>query len=106
MQTSTTKTDGRELTTFIVTWVRKERSADGTHRHIEGVCTGAGVHYTCREVVESIRAGNVWKTLAGGYEAVIEPIEKCPIPSCSATPYLRTNPESNEKDNLENLDSC
>ena len=94
------------MATYIATSVRKERSADGTHRHIEGVCTGAGVHYTCREVVESIRAGNVWKTLAGGYEAVIEPVEKCPSPTCSAAPYLMTNPGGTGKDNLENLDSC
>jgi hypothetical protein len=94
------------MATYIATSVRRERSADGTHRHIEGVCTGAGVHYTCSEVVESIRAGNVWKTLVDGYEAVIEPIAKCPIPSCSAAPYIRTNLDSTEKDNLENLDSC
>jgi hypothetical protein len=94
------------VSTFIVAWVRKERSTDGSHRHIEGVCTGAGVHYTCREVVESINAGNVWKTLAEGLEAVIEPVAKCPVPNCSAMPYIRTNPTGSGTDNLENLGSC
>jgi hypothetical protein len=94
------------LTTYIVTHVRKELSADGSHRHIEGVCTSGGVHYTRKEVVDSINAGNVWKTNAGGYEAVIEPIRYCPRPACMATPYIRTNPDSTKKDNLENLDPC
>jgi len=63
------------------------------------------VHYTRREVVDSIWAGNVWKTQADGYEAVIEAIPYCPQGTCLATPYLKTNPDSPGKDNLENLDS-
>jgi hypothetical protein len=94
------------MATYIVTKVRKELSSDGTHRHIEGVCTNAGVHYTRREVVNSINSGNKWKTSANGYEAVIEPIQYCPKPGCTATPYIRTNPDSTKKDNLENLDPC
>jgi hypothetical protein len=94
------------MATYVVTKVRKELSADGTHRHIEGVCINTGTHYTRKEVVDSIAAGNVWKTSADGYEAVIEPIAKCPKPNCSATPYIRTNPDSTKKDNLENLDPC
>lgn len=94
------------MATYIVTRVRKELSTDGTHRHIEGVCTNTNTHYTRKEVVDSIADGNVWKTSADGYEAVIEPIAKCPKPSCSATPYIRTNPDSTKKDNLENLDPC
>jgi Protein of unknown function (DUF3892) len=94
------------MATYVVTRVRREASADGTHRHIEGVCTVAGLHYTRKEVVESIAAGNVWKTQVDGYEAVIEPIKYCPKPNCVATPYIRTNPDSTKKDNLENLDSC
>jgi hypothetical protein len=94
------------MTTYIVAWVRKETSADGTHEHIEGVCTGAGVHYTRSEVVESIRAGNVWKTLAGGREALIEPVAKCPIPTCDAAPYIRANAGSIDRDDLEGLDCC
>ena len=94
------------MATYIVTRVRKEFSADGTHRHIEGVVTDADVHYTRQEVVDSICAGNVWKTQADGFEAVIEAIPYCPQGICLATPYLRTHPESHEKDNLQNLDAA
>jgi hypothetical protein len=94
------------LATYTVTKVRKESSADGTHRHIEGVCTNAGVHYTRKEVVDSIDAGNTWKTSADGYEATITKITYCPRPACMATPYIKTNPDSTKKDNLENLDPC
>ena len=93
------------MTTYIVTRVRKEFSADGTHRHIEGVVTDEDMDYTRREVVDSIWAGNVWLARADGYETVIEPIPYCPQGICLATPYLKTNPESPGKDNLENLDS-
>lgn len=91
---------------FIVTQVRKELSNDRSHKHIEGVCTKAGVHYTRKEVVDSINEGNRWKTQADGYEAVIEAISRCPKANCSAAPYIRTNPDSTKKDNLENLDLC
>jgi hypothetical protein len=94
------------MTEFIVTKVRKELSDDGTHKHIEGVCTSGGVHYTRKEVVDGINEGNTWKTQADGYEAEIEVISYCPRPGCVATPYIRTNPDSTRKDNLENLDPC
>jgi hypothetical protein len=92
------------MATFIVTKVRKELSDDSTHRHIEGVCTSSGTHYTRKEVVDSINAGNVWKTQADGYEETIKVISSCP--KCSATPYIKTNPDSTKTDNLENLDTC
>jgi hypothetical protein len=94
------------MTTYIVTKVRKEWSADGSHEHIEGVCTSTGVHYTRKEVVDSINDGNTWKTSADGYEATIEPIKYCPNPNCLASPYIKTKPDSTKKDNLENLDRC
>jgi len=90
----------------IVTHVRKELAADGTHEHIEGVCTEDGTFFTRREVVEGIRAGETWKTSAAGYEIEIEPIVYCPQPNCLASPYIRTRPYSARKDNIENLDSC
>jgi Protein of unknown function (DUF3892) len=93
------------VATYIVKRVQKEFSADGTHRHIEGVFTDTDEHFTRKEVVDSIWAGNVWKTQAEGYEAVIEPIPYCPQAICLAAPYLKTNLESSEKDNLENLES-
>jgi hypothetical protein len=94
------------MATYTVTRVRKELSDDATHRHIEGVCTADGTHYTRAEVVKSINAGNMWKTNADGYEAVITPIKYCPKTRCMATPYIKTNPDSTKKDNLENLDPC
>jgi hypothetical protein len=54
--------------------------------------------------VDSIDAGNTWKTSADGYEATIEKMEKCP--KCPAKPYIKTKPDSTKKDNLENLDLC
>ena len=84
----------------------QEQSPDGSHRHIEGVCTEGGTHYTRKQVVDSINAGNTWKTRADGYEAIIKPIARCRKLNCSATPYIETNPDSTRKDNLENLDLC
>jgi hypothetical protein len=89
---------------YIVTRVRKAPSADGSHRHITAVCTEDGISYTRHEVVDSIRNGHTWKTRAGGYEAEIEPVDTCLQPGCTAGPYIRTNPDSTKKDNLENLD--
>jgi len=94
------------VTTFIVTKVRKETSSDGTHRHIEGVCTDGGNHSTRSQVVNSINAGNAWKTKSGGYEATITKIAYCPKPGCMAAPYIKTNPDSTKQDNLENLPEC
>ena len=91
------------MTTYTVTQVRKETSSDGTHRHIEGVITSAGIHYARREVVDSIKAGNVWQTSAGGYTATIRTLSYCPRANCYASPYIATNPDSTKLDNLENL---
>jgi hypothetical protein len=94
------------MATLTVTGVRKEASADGSHRHIEGVCTADGTHYTRSQVVDSIDAGNIWKTSVGGYEATIRKVTYCPRPRCLATPYIETKADSTKKDNLENLDEC
>jgi len=94
------------MATYTVTKVRKERSDDATHEHIEGVCTSDGTHYTRAEVVNSINAGNTWKTSVDGYAATIEAVAYCPKSNCYAKPYIRTNPDSTKKDNLENLDRC
>jgi len=91
---------------YIVTKVRKELSDDGKHKHIKGVCTEGGTYYSRKEVVDSINAGNTWKTSADGYKATIKPIKECPKPGCSANPYIETNPDSTKKDNLENLPTC
>lgn len=91
---------------YVVTKVRKESSDDGSHKHIEGVCTNDGTHYTRKQVVDSINAGNAWKTQADGYEETIKAISCCPKSGCLASPYIKTNPDGTKKDNLENLDSC
>ena len=94
------------MATYVVTRVRKELSANRSHRHIEGVCVESGTHYTRREVVDSINAGNTWKTKADGYEATIRTVAYCPRQGCLAKPYIETNPDSTKKDNLENLEEC
>jgi hypothetical protein len=96
------------MATYVVTEVRKEWAGTGTdrHRHIEGACRSDGSHYTRKQVVDSIYAGNVWKSQADGYEAVISTERYCPHARCLATPYIKTNPDSTKKDNLENLDEC
>jgi hypothetical protein len=91
------------MATFTVVKVRKERSADGSHRHIEGVITSDGLHFTRREVVSSIDQGETWQTSAGGYTAIIHKMPYCIRPDCVASPYLATYPTSLTLDNLENL---
>lgn len=90
----------------VVTKVRKELSSDGTHLHIEGVCTTDGTHYTRRQVVDSINGGTVWTTSGGGTGAVIRPIRWCPAASCIASPYITTRRDESRDDNLENLPPC
>lgn len=94
------------MATYIVTKVRKEPSSDGTHRHIKGVCTEGGTYYSRKEVVDSIDAGNTWKTKADSKEATITKLANCFRANCDATPYIKTDPDSTKKDNLENLDEC
>jgi hypothetical protein len=42
-----------------------ELSTDGTHRHIQGVCTISGTHYSRKEVVDGINRGEDWHTHPG-----------------------------------------
>ena len=89
-----------------VTKVRKEWSQDGTHRHIEGVCTTAGSHYTRKEVVDGINRGEDWHTSAGGATAKIKPMRYCPAGTCLASPYITTAPDHTRQNNLDNLPEC
>jgi hypothetical protein len=91
------------MASYTVTKVRKEQSADGTHRHIAGVITTANQYWARKQVVDSLNAGDSWVTSAGGYSAVIKEISYCPRAGCYATPYIKTNPDSSKLDNLENL---
>jgi hypothetical protein len=91
----------------VVTKVRKEWSDQGgRHEHIEGVCTTSGAHYTRRQVLDSIHAGDSWVTSAQGRDAVIRPISECHAPGCHAAPYITTRPDNSKDDNLENLPRC
>ena len=94
------------MASYTVSKVRKETSSDGSHMHIEGVCTSDGTRYTRKQVVDSINAGNTWKTSAGGYSETIETLMYCPKTGCMATPYIKTKPDSSKQDNLENLPIC
>lgn len=90
----------------IVTYVRKESSSDGSHKHIAAVKTTAGVTYTRAEVVASLDRGEDWQTkAASGHSAKIEKIKFCPGSGCLVTPYIRTNRDKYADDNLDNLPS-
>lgn len=91
------------MATYTVTKVRKEYSTDRSHRHIEGVITTTGSHYTRHQVVDSIDAGNTWQSSGGGLTATIRKLSYCPRSNCYATPYIATKPDSTKQDNLENL---
>ena len=94
------------MTDHFVIGVRKALSADATHRHISEVCTPGPIHYNRQHVIDSIRAGDSWKTLAEGYRGEIRIIDSCPVQGCPLGPYIATNPDGTGVDNLENLDAC
>lgn len=89
-----------------VTKVRKELSSDGTHRHIEGVCTATGTHYTRKQVVDGIDKGETWVTSDGKSTATIKKLSYCPAAACYATPYITTTPDHTTTNNLDNLPAC
>ena len=89
-----------------VTKVRKERADDGTHEHIEGVCTRDGTHFTRGYVARRIDAGEAWYSEGGGRQARIKKINYCPRPACPASPYITTAPDHTTENNLENLPPC
>jgi Protein of unknown function (DUF3892) len=91
---------------YTVTNTSWERSDDGSHEHIKGVCTSAGISYTRREVVDSIAAGNEWVTSRNGSSARIKPMDFCPAARCIARPYITTAPDHTTVNNLENLPRC
>jgi len=62
----------------IVTKVRKERSSDGTHEHIAGVCLQDGTYRARVAVVAGLDAGQDWRTFGGGTYAVIHKVSLLP----------------------------
>jgi hypothetical protein len=78
----------------------------GPHEHIQGVCTDDGKYHSRREVVESIDAGDHWRTFDGTDHAPIRKIEHCKHPGCPATPYITTHADDTPTDNLDNLPRC
>jgi hypothetical protein len=96
-----------KMATYTVTKVRMEPSDQGgKHEHIEGVCRDDGIHYTRKEVVDSLDDGNSWKTSAGGSSATIKKMSYCNHAGCMATPYITTDADATAKDNLDNLPRC
>jgi len=89
-----------------VTRVRKESSTDGTHKHIEGVCTADGTHYTRAQVVAGIDRGENWVTSDGKSTAKIKKDTYCPAAGCQVTPYITTKPDHTTTNNLDNLPAC
>jgi hypothetical protein len=90
----------------IVTRVRKELSTDGTHWHIEGVCTAEGQRYSRADVAARIDGGESWLSRGGGTDVPIRTTVSCPMPPCAASPYLTTAPDHTAANNLENLPRC
>jgi len=86
--------------------VRKALSADATHRHVSALCTAGPIHYDLQEVIDSIREGERWRTLADGHSADIHIAGACPHDGCTLSPYIATDPGSTESNNLENLHRC
>jgi hypothetical protein len=81
-------------------------SADGSHEHIEGVCTVFGTYCSRAYVAGQINAGEAWYSAAGGASARIRKIDRCPKEGCEASPYLSTEPDHTTANNLENLPRC
>ena len=95
------------MANYTVEQVRMEWSNSGLrHEHIAGVCTSDGVYHSRMEVVQSLRMGNVWETLAEGSRARIREIALCKVPGCATTPYITTDRDASAIDNLDNLPRC
>jgi|SRR5712664_1886863 len=94
------------MSTYDVTKVRKEKVTKNgsSHEHIIGVLPESGLFYSNQEVVNSINAGNHWRTsVTGEPKATIKEKHYCPNSTCTHKPYLTTDPDHTTKNNLENL---
>jgi hypothetical protein len=83
-----------------------EWSVDGTHRHIEGVCTADGVHHTRAKVAAEIGHGVAWCAASSGVQTRIRTMSYCPVGGCHASPYITTAPDRSRANNLDNLPPC
>jgi hypothetical protein len=85
----------------IVTDVMRTRSTDGSHAHISELVTQGAIRYTREEVIDSIRRGERWSTLAEGSTTDVQILTQCPWPGCTLRPYLQTQPGANARPALE-----
>lgn len=90
----------------VATKVRKEMSADGSHEHVEGLCTVFGTYVTRAYVAGRIDVGEDWYSSAAGRSARIRRLARCPRAGCPTSPYLTTAPDHTAANNLENLPRC
>ena len=89
-----------------VTRVRKELSSDGTHKHIQGVCSADNAYYSRAQVVAGIDRGELWETSGGGRRARVKKIQYCPHGTCDLSPYITRAPDHTTENNLDNLPLC
>lgn len=72
----------------LITGIRVGRSVDGSHNHIVGVWTSDGSYRNNRQVVESMKRGEVWHSSAGESRVRVGWIRWCPGMNCGEGPYL------------------
>lgn len=92
----------RFVSRYVVTRVRRERAADGTHMHIAGVYAG-GEYFPRQQVVRSLDLLNNWVARASGRDIPIDVVETCPYEPCEEAPYLRSRAHVEGDDPLETL---
>lgn len=95
------------MSVYTVTRAHFEPSKDGgNHEHIAGVCTEDEMPYMREEVVDSINAGDTWRTQAGDSFATIRPMQYCKHLGCTLSPYITTYVDDAPTDSLDNLPRC
>jgi hypothetical protein len=93
------------MATYTVNRVHKGLSANGTHEHVEAICTTANLKYTRDQVIASINGADDWYTSVGGRSAKIIVVNNG-CGRCHLKPYIRTTADSTTSDNLLSLPAC
>jgi hypothetical protein len=94
------------MSTFEITGVRTEETADDPHEHITAVRIGASATLISRAtVVADLRStsGDRYYTFAGGERAEVV-VRECPKSKCSYSDYITTLPDSTTANNLLKLE--